>query len=65
MMITGTQHLTDNFKGVVICGTCNRAIQGRGVQVGLLNVCKHLKGVQIGLWNVNSRRKLPLINWSF
>lgn len=65
LIITGTQNFTSEFRGLVITGFRNRSIKGRGVQVGLLNVCKHLKGFQIGLWNVNSKRKLPLINWSF
>jgi len=65
LVITGTQNITDAFKGVEICGLRNKAIQGRGVQIGLLNICKHLKGIQLGLWNVNSKRKLPIINWSF
>jgi hypothetical protein len=65
LVITGSQNLTNEFNGVVVSGLRNRAIKGRGVQVGLLNICKHLKGVQFGLWNVNSKRKLPLINWSF
>jgi len=65
VVITGTQNLTNTFKGVEITSLRNRAIQGRGVQIGLLNICKHLKGIQLGLWNVNSKRKLPIINWSF
>jgi hypothetical protein len=65
LVITGSQALTGEFNGMVICGLRNKAIKGRGVQIGLLNICKHLKGVQFGLWNVNSKRKLPLINWSF
>jgi hypothetical protein len=35
------------------------------LEIGLLNRTQLLKGFQIGLWNVNSKRKLPLINWSF
>jgi hypothetical protein len=65
LVITGSQAITGEFNGMVICGLRNRAIKGRGVQIGLVNICKHLKGVQFGLWNVNSKRKLPLINWSF
>lgn len=65
LTITGIQNVTDAFKGLEICGFRNRAIHGRGVQIGLLNICKHLKGIQLGLWNVNSKRRLPLINWSF
>ena len=64
LVITGTQSLTDGFKGVTISGLRNRAIHGRGVQIGLLNICKDLKGIQLGLWNVNSKRRLPIINWS-
>ena len=65
VIITGSQNLIDDFRGVAISALRNRASQGKGVQIGLLNICKHLKGVQIGLWNVNSKRKLPFINWSF
>jgi hypothetical protein len=65
LVITGTQNLTNAFTGVEICGLRNLATEGRGVQIGLLNICKHLKGIQLGLWNVNSKRKLPIINWSF
>lgn len=65
LVITGTQNMTEEFGGLVITGLRNMAIDGNGVQIGLLNYCKHLKGVQIGLWNVNSKRKLPFINWSF
>jgi linoleoyl-CoA desaturase len=65
LVITGGQNLIFDFKGVSICGIRNLSVYGKGLQIGLLNVCKHLKGVQIGLWNVNSKRKLPFINWSF
>lgn len=65
LTITGLQNRTEAFKGVEVCSLRNRAIHGRGVQIGLLNICKNLKGIQLGLWNVNSKRKLPLINWSF
>jgi hypothetical protein len=64
LVITGSQNLIYEFKGVTISGLRNNSIKGSGVQIGLLNICKHLKGVQIGLWNVNSKRKLPFINWS-
>jgi len=63
--ITGVYTRCDEFRGVVIAGLNNIAQSGKGLQIGLLNVCKHLKGVQVGLWNVNSKRKLPFINWSF
>jgi hypothetical protein len=26
---------------------------------------KSINGIAIGLWNVNSKRKLPFINWGF
>lgn len=65
MVVTGTQNVVDDFRGVLIAGLRNRSIRGSGLQIGLFNICKHLKGVQIGLWNVNSKRKLPFINWSF
>lgn len=65
LVITGSQNITDEFSGVVISALRNRSAKGKGVQIGLLNICKNLKGFQFGLWNVNSKRKLPLINWSF
>lgn len=63
--ITGTQNRADDFSGVVISGLLNNIYKGRGLQIALVNVCKDLKGVQLGLWNVNSKRKLPFVNWSF
>ena len=65
IVLTGSQNIIDDFRGAVLSILRNRSIGGRGIQVGLLNVCKHLKGIQIGLWNVNAKRKLPFINWSF
>jgi hypothetical protein len=65
LVVTGSQSIVDEFNGVLISGLRNKSIKGKGLQVSLLNVCKHMKGIQIGLWNVNSKRKLPLINWSF
>lgn len=65
LVISGSQNNIEEFKGVVIGGLRNRTIKGSGVQIGLWNICKHMKGIQLGLWNVNSKRKLPLINWSF
>jgi hypothetical protein len=63
--ITGSQNLSNEFNGVMITGLRNTAIKGRGLQIGLWNICKDLKGMQVGLWNVNSKRKLPFLNWSF
>lgn len=65
LVITGTQNIVDDFRGVLVAGIKNRSYKGAGLQIGLFNICKHLKGVQIGLWNVNSKRKLPFVNWSF
>lgn len=65
LIITGTQNFLFEFRGVAISAIRNLSTYGRGLQIGLLNICKHFKGVQIGLWNVNSKRKLPFINWSF
>ncbi|MDX1652206.1 MAG: hypothetical protein R3277_06925 [Brumimicrobium sp.] len=41
----------------------NSTYQTKGLQIGLVNKTNNLKGLQIGLWNVNSKRKLPFINW--
>jgi hypothetical protein len=64
-ILTGFQNVVDDFRGITIATLRNRSIRGAGLQIGLLNTCKHLKGVQIGLWNVNSKRSLPFINWNF
>lgn len=63
--ITGIKNRFNEFYGLTIGGISNLSYKGRGVQIGLVNKCKDLRGVQLGLWNVNSKRKLPLINWSF
>lgn len=63
----GLNLLSNNYlksNGVFI-SIFNQSFQTNGIQIGLVNRSKHLKGIQIGLWNVNSRRKLPLINWGF
>jgi len=65
LVITGSQNVVEGFNGVMITTIRNLSVKGRGLQIGLFNICKHFKGIQIGLWNVNSKRKLPLINWSF
>ncbi|MEI9809216.1 MAG: hypothetical protein WDO16_15890 [Bacteroidota bacterium] len=65
LVITGSQNVISDFRGVAISLLRNLSVRGAGLQIGLLNICKHMKGVQIGLWNVNSKRKLPFINWSF
>ena len=49
----------------ITLGMINQANHMTGLQIGLFNKTSHLKGFQFGLWNVNSKRKLPLINWSF
>lgn len=63
--ITGLHNRIDEFQGLAIAGLVNRSIKGTGLQIGLVNKCKHLRGIQIGLWNENSKRKLPIINWNF
>jgi hypothetical protein len=65
LVITGFQNITEEFNGVMVTALRNKSVKGRGLQVGLLNICKDFKGIQIGLWNVNSKRRLPLINWRF
>lgn len=63
IIISGLRTMTEDFKGISIAGLRNDATYFKGIQIGLINTCKHLKGIQIGLWNVNSKRKLPFINW--
>jgi hypothetical protein len=65
VVLSGVFNVNDAFKGVEIAGLGNSSALGRGVQVGLVNVCKHLKGIQVGLWNVNGKRSLPIVNWAF
>lgn len=43
----------------------NFSKESNGIQMGIVNSTEKLRGLQLGLWNVNSKRKLPLINWSF
>ncbi len=63
LVVTGGFNTLIDFKGIAISTLRNISVKGRGIQVGLINVCKDLKGIQLGLWNVNGKRKLPLINW--
>jgi hypothetical protein len=49
----------------IALGLVNHSGKVNGIQIGLVNKTVHLKGLQIGLWNVNSKRKLPIINWGF
>lgn len=65
VQITGLLNVNQEFKGLMIGGLYNTSVKGRGLQIGLVNICKDLKGIQLGIWNVNSKRKLPLINWNF
>ena len=43
----------------------NEAYKVNGIQIGLINRTNKLKGFQFGIWNVNSKRRLPFINWNF
>lgn len=61
--VTGLVTVCGRFKGIMITGFRNMAIEGTGLQIGLLNSCKRLKGLQIGLWNKSGKRGLPFINW--
>jgi hypothetical protein len=63
--VTGLINRIDEFQGLAVGGLGNRSIKGTGLQIGLVNKCKHLRGIQIGLWNENGKRKLPIINWNF
>ncbi|MBS1566594.1 MAG: hypothetical protein JST39_19575 [Bacteroidetes bacterium] len=64
-VLSATQTVIGEFNGIVISPLRNRSAKGRGMQLGLLNICKDMKGLQVGLWNVNSKRRLPLVNWNF
>jgi hypothetical protein len=63
IFISGVRNIFQDIRGVSISGLRNDAYSCTGVQIALINNCKNLKGIQIGLWNVNSKRKLPFINW--
>ncbi len=63
IQISGIENHFQSIKGISIAGIKNTSTKCKGIQIGLINTCKHLKGIQIGLWNVNSKRKLPFINW--
>jgi hypothetical protein len=63
IQVSGIENHFQSIKGISIAGIKNTSTKCKGIQIGLINTCKHLKGVQIGLWNVNSKRKLPFINW--
>jgi hypothetical protein len=59
--------LSNNYmvtNGIAI-SLLNRAYRANGIQIGLINRSKHLKGFQVGLWNVNSKRRMPIVNWCF
>lgn len=63
IFITGGFNYFQSVKGISIGGLRNTAVKCTGIQIGFINSCKHLKGLQLGLWNVNSKRKMPFINW--
>jgi hypothetical protein len=63
IFITGGFNYFQSVKGISIGGLRNSAVKCTGIQIGFINSCKHLKGLQLGLWNVNSKRKMPFINW--
>lgn len=58
-------NFVQKVNGVQVAFLMNDSYDLHGLQIGLLNRTQRLKGFQIGLWNVNSKRKLPLMNWSF
>jgi hypothetical protein len=63
----GLNVLSNNYtvsNGVTI-SIINRSYKTNGIQIGIINKSKYLKGIQFGLWNINSKRKLPFINWGY
>jgi hypothetical protein len=58
-------NFVQKVNGVQAAFLMNDSYEFHGLQIGLLNRTQRLKGFQIGLWNVNSKRKMPFINWSF
>lgn len=65
LSIGGIYSQYDTFRGTMISSIRNKAGEGRGVQIGLLNKSESLKGLQIGLWNKIGNRGFPLINIGF
>lgn len=53
------------FTGVMLSGVYNKTIEGKGLQIGLVNNSKKMTGLQIGLWNKIGKRGLPFLNMSF
>lgn len=51
------------FTGVQLSGWGNRAVKGKGLQVGFFNSCDDCHVVQIGVLNRIGGRILPLINF--
>lgn len=63
--ITGLLGHYKSFKGVMISGLVNGVDEGKGLQLGLINIAGKMNGVQIGLWNKIGKRGLPFININF
>ena len=59
----GITNYAMNVNGTSI-GILNWSQKSSGIQIGLVNKTKNLKGFQFGLLNINSKRILPLVNWS-
>lgn len=59
----GLSNYAMDVNGISI-GILNWTQKSNGIQIGLVNKSKNLKGFQIGILNINSKRTLPLINWS-
>lgn len=63
VVLSGDQNEIKEFQGLMASFFYNKSFHGKGAQVGLINICTKFRGFQIGLWNVNSKRRLPFINW--
>lgn len=63
--ISGLHNEAFFMHGIQVSVLLNKAHYARGLQLALFNKSEDLKGIQIGLWNTNSKRKLPILNWSF
>ncbi len=52
------------FSGAQLSMFGNRAVEGKGVQVGMFNSCDHGRVFQFGFLNRIGKRVLPIINFS-
>jgi len=52
-------NLAENTTGVQLATLYNQAEEMKGVQIGLVNICRQMTGVQIGLANIIKESEVP------